>query len=97
MGVQGAIGAVVQGKLEKRNKREFLDRRKEKGRNRGLSSAFCHWQSQYSAALESRKEFVCLGLESAPVKYLQFIMVQLLVFPFSLPSSQMIFFLKSQF
>lgn len=32
-----------------------------------------------------------------PVKYLQLIMLQLLVFPFSLPSSQMIFFFKSQF
>lgn len=34
---------------------------------------------------------ISLGLESAPVKYLQLIMLQLLVFPFSLPSSQMIF------
>lgn len=38
----------------------------EKGGNGGLSSASCHWQSQNLAALGSRMEFICLGLESAP-------------------------------
>lgn len=94
-----AIGAVDQGKLERRILKQRIlrqedfetERRKEKGGNGSLSSAFCHWQSQDLAALGSRKEFICLGLESAPVIYLQLIMLQLLVFPFSLPSSQMIF------
>lgn len=71
------------------------ERKKKQGENRGLSSAFCHWQSQDLAALGSRMKSFCLGLESAPVNYLQLIMLQLLVFPFSLPSSQMIFILKN--
>lgn len=62
-----ATGAVVQGKSEKENRESSkTERRKEKGGSGGLSSAFCHWQSQDLAALGSRMEFICLGLESAP-------------------------------
>lgn len=44
-----------------------------------------------------QKGILSLGVDSAPVKYLQLIMLQLLVSPFSLPSSQMIFKKISQF
>lgn len=65
MGDQGPLG---QSKESWKRRRENFktERRKEKGGNGGLSSAFCYRQSPDLAALGSRTKFICLGLESAP-------------------------------
>lgn len=84
--------------LGKENEREFWDREK-KGERKKWRPLFSFLSLTVSslAAVGSRKEFLSLGVDSAPVKYLQLIMLQLLVSPFSLPSSQMIFKKISQF
>lgn len=84
--------------LGKENEREFWNREK-KGERRKWRPLFSFLSLTVSslAAVGSRKEFLSLGVDSAPVKYLQLIMLQLLVSPFSLPSSQMIFKKISQF
>lgn len=84
--------------LGKENKREYWNREK-KGERKKWRPLFSFLSLTVSslAAVGSRKEFLSLGVDSAPVKYLQLIMLQLLVSPFSLPSSQMIFKKISQF
>lgn len=65
MGDQGPLGQSKES-WERRRENFKTERRKEKGGNRGLSSAFCHRQSLDLAAFGSRTKFICLGLESAP-------------------------------
>ena len=85
-----AIGAV-KGKLEK-EKREFQDREKKGERRK--------WRPLFSFLSQTVSRFGCFWVQNEihlswsrkcpQFKYLQLIMLQLLVFPFSLPSSQMI-------
>lgn len=85
-----AIGAV-KGKLEK-EKREFQDREKkgERRKQRPLFSFLSQTVSRFGCFWVQNEIRLSWSRKCPQFKYLQLIMLQLLVFPFSLPSSQMI-------